>query len=365
MENYGLDLHGEMLLEEYRTKLPLFEKLQHVVMSRLRDMIGRNDIELNSMESRIKAEASLVGKLQLKGAKYQTLYDITDIFGARIIAFYNEDVDRIASMAENLFDVDWPNSVDKRKMHQFDSFGYNSLHYICRLRKSNNQGEDIPDELFDIRFELQMRTALQHVWSAIQHDIGYKTEIEIPMEYHRNLSRLAGMLELADNEFSRIRTELSDYRRRMHNLVKSGRIEDVMLDGDTFRSYLAQRPFDQLNRKIAAITKAELHPASLMSYLPQLQQMGLKTLGDVERLITQESADAYQLALFQLGSTDIDILSETVGLQNLCIVHILKNGGGLNGLRQMLDTVLGASKQNELMATMLLDQAKRLSFMNH
>ena len=133
MENYGLDLHGEMLLEEYRSQLPLFEQLQSVVMNQLDTIIKQSGVVINSMEARIKTEASLAGKLQRKGHKYQSLSDITDILGTRIITFYNEDVDRIAAIAENLFTIDWPNSVDKRKMHQFDSFGYNSLHYICLL----------------------------------------------------------------------------------------------------------------------------------------------------------------------------------------------------------------------------------------
>ena len=363
MDNYGLDLHGEMLLEEYREQRPLFEKLQHVVMHQLSELVHRSGLEVNSMESRIKDEASLAGKLRRKGHKYATLSDITDIFGARIIAFYNEDVDRIASMAETLFDIDWPNSVDKRKKHQFDSFGYNSLHYICRLRKPKSDTSE-PAALYEIRFELQMRTALQHVWSAIQHDIGYKSEIETPEEYHRNLSRLAGLLELADNEFSRIRTSIADYRRRAQSLLQKGRLSEVPLDGDTFRSYLSQNPFDKLNHKIAAITQAEIHDAPFIPYLTVLRHLGMKTLGDVERLVTTGFDDAYQLALFQLGSTDIDILAKTVGLQNLCIVYILKNGGGKPGLVQLFDTVNGTSSNNESLAAIVMEQASRLSFMN-
>jgi ppGpp synthetase/RelA/SpoT-type nucleotidyltranferase len=155
----------------------LYLKLETEVAVRFNEQILQNNVQIASLESRIKNEASLIGKLQRKGYKYQTLNDITDIWGLRIIAYYNEDVDRIASIAEKMFDIDWANSVDKRKMHQTDSFGYNSLHYICRIPKSVYYNPEYP-ELNDIRFELQMRTALQHVWSAIQHDIGYKTEIE-------------------------------------------------------------------------------------------------------------------------------------------------------------------------------------------
>lgn len=363
MNHYGLDLHGEMLLEEYRQQLSYYEILKEHAMSRFSEMIRQSGIEVNSIEIRIKTEESLAGKLERKGHKYQSLLDITDILGARIIAFYNEDVDRVASLAESLFDIDWANSVDKRKMHDFDRFGYNSLHYICRMPKSIYYDPEIP-QLNEIRFELQMRTALQHVWSAIQHDIGYKTEIETPLEYHRNLSRLAGLLELADNEFSRIRTAIADYRRRAMQLVSSGQLDDVALDGDTFRSYLALRPFDKLNKKIAAITQAEVQEMSLMGYLPVLRQIGMQSLGDVERLIRDDYDDAYQLALFQLGSTDIDILSEAVGLQNLCIVHILKAGGGLPGLRQMFDAINGKLPQNEQLAAMVFAEAQRLSFMH-
>lgn len=362
MDNYGLDLHASMLLDEYREQLPVYGHLREVVMEQLKGMLKQSGIEVTSLDSRIKTEKSFVGKLQRKASKYHALTDITDIIGVRIVAYYNEDVDRIASMAENLFEVDWANSVDKRKMHQFDSFGYNSLHYICRMPKELFCDPAEPS-LNEIRFELQMRTALQHVWSDIQHDIGYKSEIETPMVYHRDLSRLAGLLELADNEFSRIRRDIADYRRRAQSLVQTGHLDEVMLDGDTFRSYLQTRPFDKLNERIAAITQAELQEVPMMPYLLVLRNIGLSTLGDVERMIAEDTEDAYQLALYQLGATDIDILSSTVGLQNLCIVAILKSGGGKIGLQHMFDAVNGVSAQNADLAEIVFKQAARLSFM--
>ena len=249
----GLDLHCELILEEYRDTLPEFEKTRVEVERMLREALDRSGIVVTGIETRIKTEQSLAGKLALKGQKYATLSDITDILGARVITFYTDDVDRIAAMAEQLFDIDWDNSVDKRRLHQLDSFGYNSLHYICKLN--------------GIRFELQLRTTLQHAWAAINHDTGYKSGVEIPREYMRQMNRLAGMLELADDEFSRIRTELNDYRRRVHQLVKSGKLDEVQLDGDTFRSYLEAKPLDKLNKRIAAINQAEIQEVSLLRFL--------------------------------------------------------------------------------------------------
>ena len=346
-----MDLHCEILLDEYREQLPTFERMQADVMRTLREALDRSGLVVTALESRIKTEQSLAGKLALKGQKYQTLSDITDILGARIITLYTDDVDRIAAMAEQLFEIDWKNSVDKRTLHQLDSFGYNLLHYICKLPG------------YDFRFELQLRTTLQHAWASINHDTGYKSGIEIPREYMRRMNRLAGMLEMADDEFSRIRTEINDYRRRVQALVKNGKLDDVLLDGDTFRSYLQAKPLDALNRRIAAINQAEIQEAPLIRYLRVLKALKCNTLGDVDRLIHKYETDAYALARHQLGSTDLDIISSAVGLQNICIVCILSTGGGKIGLERLFDALNGHNSQNAALAEITFEQASNLPFM--
>ena len=344
----ALDLHCQMILEEYREALPELESMRVQVLGTLREALERNGLVVTAIETRIKTEESLAGKLALKGGKYATLSDITDILGARIITFYTDDVDRIASIAEQLFEIDWNNSVDKRRLHQLDSFGYNSLHYICRLPG------------YDMRFELQLRTTLQHAWAAINHDTGYKSGIEIPREYMRRMNRLAGLLEMADDEFSRIRSEITDYRRRVQSLVQNGKLDDVLLDGDTFRSYLQAKPLDRLNRRIAAINQAEIQEAPLMDYLRVLKALKCNTLGDVSRLVRTYEEDAYRLARHQLGSTDIDIISSAIGLQNICIVCILKTGGGKIGLERLFEVLNGNNSQNASIAEMTYQQARNI-----
>lgn len=359
-----MDLHTEIILEQYDALCPVLEQMKTVVGDLLEKNLLSNGIEVTSIATRIKTRSSLQGKLELKGSKYASIDDITDLLGARIITFYTDDVDRIAAIAEKLFDIDWENSVDKRRLHDLDSFGYNSLHYICRLPKTLYSDPKYP-ELNEVRFELQLRTTLQHAWAAINHDTGYKSGVEIPREYKRQMNRLASMLELADDEFSRIRTAINDYRRRVEQLVIGGKLDDVLLDGDSFSRYLQTEPFDTLNKRIAAINQAEIQEVSLLPYLKVFMAFDCHTLGDLNRLCKQYEEDAYTLARHQLGTTDIDIVSSAIGVQNICIVYILSQGGGKIGLTRFFNAINGLSPQNEMLADATFALAQDLPFMKH
>ena len=351
---------GQFLLDSFLEQLPVLQQLREKVNAQLAQVLTEQGIELNAMENRVKTAESLAGKLERKGDKYHRLTDITDLVGFRIITFYTNDVDKVAAIVKHEFRIDWDNSVDKRKMHQLNSFGYNSLHYICRLPKTIIDDPAAP-ELNTIRFELQMRTALQHVWSSIEHDIGYKGVVHLPSEYKRQFSRLAGMLELIDDEFSRLRTKMAEYSRQVQILVASGQLDEVPLNFKTFYSYLELRPFDRLNGRIAAVNQAEIFPTSLVPFLPVLEDMGFETLGDIERFIAEDSDDAYQLAVAGLAVTDLDIIAENIGLQSLCFIHVLKNGGGLPALIRILDILNGKRESNQAIAQNIIKQASLLA----
>lgn len=363
MDNYGLDLHGTMILEEYRERLPLFSRVEAIVKEKLVKAIEENKVCINAIETRIKSEKSLAGKLNLKGGKYETIEDVTDIVGARVITFYTDDVDKISGIVDKTFKVDWAHSVDKRKMHELNSFGYNSLHYICTIPESLFRDPECP-ELNKCPFEIQMRTALQHVWATMDHDTGYKSGVEIPQEYLRNLNRLAGMLELADEQFSQIRTNINNYRYNLKSLVSSGKFEDVSLNGDSFRSYLELKPFDKLTKKIASLNQAEIFEVSVVPYLSVFKQFGLQTLADLRNFIKENEDDAFHLAVYQLSNTDLDIISSAVAVQNLCIVFLLKNGAGVGALKRFFDSTTGASDYNQTRAEKIMAAAKQMPFMN-
>ncbi len=123
-----------MLLQQYHELYPTLQELADEAYNQLCKALREQGIYVTAIEHRVKTEKSLIGKLELKGAKYKSIDDITDLVGLRIITFYTDEVDKVAAIAKRLFDIDWKESVDKRKLHELDAFGYNSLHYICRLK---------------------------------------------------------------------------------------------------------------------------------------------------------------------------------------------------------------------------------------
>lgn len=352
-----MDLHAEMLLERYDELYPTLEKLEEVIKGVFEKEFKDQVLLVNSYQTRIKTRKSLQGKLELKGNKYKDLLDLTDLVGGRIITFYVDGVDRVAATMSEIFDVDWDNTVDKRKQFEIDRFGYASLHYICRVPEKLFKDDKYP-ELNKIPFEIQMRTILQHAWASISHDTGYKNDVEVPREILRTLNSLAGLLEIADNEFLRLRVSLGEYRRKVKSVVADGKFDEIELDIESFNAYIQSGAFDALNERIAQINSMEIEQVPYTPFLKVLKDLRCRTLGDVERLLKEHSEDAYQLALRSFNDMDIDIVSSSVGITNLIIVHILKAGLGEIGVKMLLDYIYGEKSNNVRRAKNILENAR-------
>jgi len=83
--------------------------------------------------------------------------------------------------------------------------GYNSIHYVLRLRDRANKGEVPP------WFELQVRTLTQDLWAEIEHVLGYKYHAASPMAQGQ-LQVIGRMLGTIDEYFDLMAGEMA--RRR-------------------------------------------------------------------------------------------------------------------------------------------------------
>jgi ppGpp synthetase/RelA/SpoT-type nucleotidyltranferase len=177
-----------------------------VLLTSLLDDAGINYL---SVTGRTKSVSSFAAKAlrEEHGRPMFTdpLTQITDQIGLRVITYLHEDVDSVASLLSDQFTI-----LDDRDMGQETAddgrWGYASRHVLVAVDPTR-----IPQPPFETlggrRASVQVRTVLQHAWAQFEHDIRYKGTIphEHAPDLNRRFTLAAGLLELADREFTAIR----------------------------------------------------------------------------------------------------------------------------------------------------------------
>lgn len=346
-----MNLKNKRIVEEYRELKSDFQTFGEMVVADLKKVVGEAGIEIQTIEFRVKKEDSLIGKLGRKGEKYTSLSDITDVLGVRIICFFADDVDKVAAILENMFLIDWENSVDKRAQLSPDTFGYLALHYICSVEA----GSGYPKSMCGMRFEVQMFSMLQHVWNLINHGLGYKSEFGVPKRVTRKFSRVAGLLEIADDEFMSIRENVKQYRNEIRERIANNTADDVELDLVSLREFVFHnKEMRGFLQEIANLCDAEINEIDPESYLVQLRWLGKTNIGDLQNMLRDNRNLAYELALQSLRNADLDVLSTNMGLKYLCRAELLDKGYSREKIIEFLKLSLRNADRAEKKADRLL-----------
>ncbi len=352
-----MNLKGRMILEDYRKQRDDFVKLGDTVHAMLDDIMEELGIGVLTIEHRVKAEKSLAGKLERSGGYYNTFEELTDILGCRIVCFLADEIDTIGKKVEESFVIDWENSSDKRALIKEDAFGYLSLHYICSLPF----GQQWPDEICGKKFEIQIRTILQHAWAVIEHDIGYKSDFGVPRDISRQFARIAGILELADDEFIRARDAMVGYTEDIRQRIAKDEADDIRINMISLREYVMKNTnMHSLIEEIAGLSNAEIQEIDPESYIDQLAFLGIKTLGGIERLIKENKELAMKLAEKALSNAELDIVSSSVALRFLCRAELLNKNYEFEKIVEFLKISLGTAEKAERQAKYLLKQKENI-----
>lgn len=206
----------EEILRDYRAQASALGAHGAAVERELRALLTDARLDVHFVSSRLKTEESFRKKLARPDKTYRRLWDVTDVVGVRVATYFEDSIEEVARLVEERFAVDYRHSVDKLRARDHGSFGYRSVHYVCAFPPALG----LPSQA---RFEIQIRTALQHAWAEIEHDLGYKRLVDggahgsvaVPPQIRRRFSRIASLLEIADQEFVSIRNDLRGYRDRV------------------------------------------------------------------------------------------------------------------------------------------------------
>jgi putative GTP pyrophosphokinase len=119
-----------------------------------------------------------------------------------------------------------------------DRFGYRSVHFVVSLSKDRAKLTEW-GVFSGKRAEIQLRTATQHAWAAVEHKLSYKRTREAPRDLRRRLLRLSALFELADEQFSGVRKQLEDVEAQYSDEVRGGNL-DLPLDKASLEAFIAE-----------------------------------------------------------------------------------------------------------------------------
>ncbi|WP_426247656.1 DUF429 domain-containing protein [Nocardioides sp. LHG3406-4] len=163
-----------------------------------------------SVTGRAKTVASFAAKASRtvdgKPAFLDPLSDIGDLVGVRVITYVHSDVEAVVGLLADEVSVREDRDMGLETASE-GRFGYASRH--LQIEAGPDQHPAYP--LLEGRtVQVQIRTVLQHAWAEFEHDIRYKGTIPEAdrADFDRRFTLAAGLLELADREFSTIRDRL-------------------------------------------------------------------------------------------------------------------------------------------------------------
>lgn len=192
----------------YVERYPKTQRRTTEFLSTITRLIDEAGINYLSITGRAKTPASFADKVARKreaepGVPFDPLTTITDQIGVRIVTYVQSDIDPVAELLAQHYKV-----LDDRDMGRETAeegrFGYSSRHML--LSRDLDATSYEPTKCVSV----QLRTVLQHAWAEFEHDARYKGSVpsEHASELDRRFTLAAGLLELADREFSIIRDTL-------------------------------------------------------------------------------------------------------------------------------------------------------------
>lgn len=223
---------------------PLFQNqfLQEAAQAIRNTIVGRlHDDGLNhhDVQFRVKSPASTAEKMSRRDQDGRLKYPgglekLDDLIGVRVILFVESDIDAMAiALASQFTCLD---DEDKTAiMRKNGGIGYAGRHLTLQIPLENAPLNCT--HFAGRRFEVQIRTILQHAWAEFEHDIRFKGSSGGNAEISRAFTMASTLIELADQQF----VNIADTLKR---LQAEGALEPVpeekALDAGSLQSVLTR-----------------------------------------------------------------------------------------------------------------------------
>lgn len=273
-------------VREYAELHPELRVVADQFVALVTSVLDEAGINYLSVTGRAKSVASFAAKAARSAdgrpVFADPLAEIADQVGVRVITYVHSDVQAVADLLEDQVVVHDDRDLG-REIAGEGRFGYASRHLLVGFDPPR-EGQSGYEQLRGRRAQIQIRTVLQHAWAEFEHDIRYKGTIpdEHVPDFDRRFTLAAGLLELADREFSTIRERL---RVGITDPAADARDDDPRISPRELAAFLAGQYAD------ADWSRTD-HYAWISGLVLELGVTSLSELGDLLRSVDAETLRA-------------------------------------------------------------------------
>lgn len=244
--SFDFDEHARRAVSAYQKKQTFYDELSGVVAKILEECLKKRSIKVHSVQHRSKSidsferKAAIPSETDPQRPKYaDPIEEITDLAGVRVITHFPATLSELDKLICAEFSVIERSDKGQQLIDQ-DRFGYKSIHYLVHI-SDKRAGLAEYEKFSHSVVEIQVRTILQHTWAEIEHDIQYKSSIEIPTDIRRRFMALAGLLEIADREFQAIQDQDRQLTSQAGEQVDRGHFDGVEITAKSLNLFLDKK----------------------------------------------------------------------------------------------------------------------------
>ena len=203
-------IYPSILERKYNEYYPFLEETAKQVKSIL---VNFCEVHGYAFSSRIKTIESLAEKIET--GRFKSWSTLDDLFACTIIIPTLLHEKEVTKFCKDIFQIE---RITKRGQNPKspDTFKFDSTRIYAKLRRSDDVDDSELLNIYDITFEIQIKSAFEHAWSVSIHDLVYKNDeidwkkLRLAAQIKANVEQLDTLI-LAFDQMSTIITECDDF----------------------------------------------------------------------------------------------------------------------------------------------------------
>jgi tetratricopeptide (TPR) repeat protein len=239
------------------------------------------------VQTRTKSVARFAEELlRDDGRLTDAVHQLRDLCGGRLVVHTPEEVRSVAAFLDRYFDLDAASFPGSDRHATASPPGFSSVTRVVRLDRARAEalafafGVEIPEDVYGLWAEVQVRTSLQNAWLEATEEMRRDIPLLPPQKWTGELGDIARVMQALERAFARIRTGFAAYRT-------------------SYPSYLTKKEIEREIELLERVLEWEADPA----VAARLGKLAIAN-GDFDRAIRvlePHAAANYQPALRDLG----------------------------------------------------------------